>query len=307
MSDAENINVYAYLTPHPLDDESHLEEEWIDWLPGYIKGETDEEQPSQYHDENIALYDRIEELSTKVFRAALTRMFPLLKDFHFKNIQISIDYLNYFNSTALAGYDHQASNPAKGIYVFHINQRLLNRYLHLLEGNQNAIPNMSIWEHEIIHMIDHWQLIQASAFSNSDIPTNNLLYYQLKYREEGIANLFDLLDGKLDGIKSIKEAKEKFKVNYTSAKAQLEGLSKSTDQIRSSIYAGFDFYEIGPWLIVDMLMEFLCGYEFEDPETLEQRIASGVVIPDDIKFNLFELALKIDNEWFLGKLELEES
>jgi hypothetical protein len=305
MKTASDLNIYTYLTPHPLDDDNHLEEDWIDWLPGYTKGETEEGLPSYYHEDNIALYESIEELTAKVFRNALERMWPLLEGIHFNEIQLSIDYLNYMNTTStLAGYNHGVSNPAKGVYVFHINHNLLNRYVHFLDGHEGVIPDMGIWEHELVHLLDHWQSVGSSSFGLSTIPANNLQHYILKYREEGIANLFDLMDGKIKGIPSIEAAKEKFQSNVEIVKAKLQALERTDEQIRSEIYHGYDFYEIGPWLILDLLDElFFIMDEFEDAETIESKISSGILIPDQQKLEILDLALStIDNQYFIDRI-----
>lgn len=305
MTQLEDIKIYAYLTPDPLDDDSFLEEDWISWLPGYKSGETEEGLPSYYHEDNVALYERIEEYTTGRFRSALERMWPILDGIYIKQIQIAIDYTNFKNSSALAGYDHHRSIPAKGIYVFHLDQSLLNRYLHDLNGNEQAHLDMNLWEHELVHLLDHWQSVKASAFYGSDIPQNNLEYYLLKYRSEGLANLFDLLDGKIRKFQSRTEAKEKFATNYRHIQSKVQALEKTTDEIRSEMYGGYDFYEVGPWVMLDMVGEILEAADLEPVEDLEKQIAQGIAIPDETKLKVLKMAFIVDNEWFLGNLDLE--
>lgn len=305
MTRLEDIKIYAYLTPNPLDDESYLEEEWISWLPGYKTGDTEEGLPSFYHEDNIALYDRIENFTSDIFKSALERMWPLLQGIYFKQCQIAIDYTNYKNSDALAGYDHYHSDPAKGVYVFHADHRLINRYLHQIQGKEDAQLDMNLWEHEIIHLLDHWQSVMASAFHSSDLPQNNLEYYLLKYRSEGLANLFDLLDGKLTTIQSRTQAKERFETNYRQTQSKVLALEKTTRELRSEIYGAYDFYEIGPWLMLDMAEEILEANELETAEELEQKISQGISISDETKLKVLEMALLIDNDWFLEKLDLK--
>ncbi|MDO8969027.1 hypothetical protein [Algoriphagus sp.] len=305
MTPLEDIKVYAYLTPHPLEEDSFLEEEWISWLPGYKAGESEDGDSSIWREENIALYEKIENYSANVLKAALERMWPLLDGIYFNQIQLAIDYTNYKSSDALAGYDLYLSDPAKGNYVFHVDQSLLNRYLHFFNGNEKALPNMNIWEHELVHLKDHWQLVKASAFKNSAYPLNNLEYYLLKYREEGIANLFDLLDGKIQTFKSIAEAKRKFILNYTEVNKRLQPMEKSTEKDRMEIYSGLDFYEIGPWLILDMLNEIPMVTDIVDIESLEKNIADGIILEDSVKLEILKNTFYIDNNWFLGRLKLD--
>jgi hypothetical protein len=305
MTRLEDIKVYAYLTPHPLDEHSYLEEDWISWLPGYKAGESEDGDSSIYCEENIALYEKIENYSASVLKAALERMWPLLNGIYFHQIQLAIDYTNYKSSDALAGYDHYHSDPAKGIYLFHIDQSLLNRYSHFINGNEKALPDMNIWEHELVHLKDHWQLVKASSFKNSAFPLNNLEHYLLKYRIEGIANLFDLLDGKIQKFKSIAEAKRKFISNYNEVNKRLQSLEKSTDKDRKEIYSGYDFYEIGPWLILDMLREIPMVTDIVSIDILEKNIVDGIILEDSVKLEILENVFYIDNDWFLGRLKLD--
>jgi hypothetical protein len=305
MTRLEDIKIYPYLTPDPFDDESGFEEDWISWLPGYKTGETEDGEPSIYHGDNFRVYEKIENYISGIFRSALTRIWPLLEGIYFKQIQIAIDFTDFKNSSALAGYDTYKSDPARGIYVFHVDQTLLNRYLHFFQGNEQALPDMNLWEHELIHLIDHWQLVQASSLCNSNVPQNNLEYYLLKYRSEGLANLFDLLDGKLRKFKCRAEAKERLISNYNEIQAKIETFSYTTDQMRKELYSGYDFYEIGPWILLDMLDEifFLEGtYSAED---IEQKIKDGVILSDEDKLSILEKAFLMDNEWFLGRLKME--
>lgn len=64
MKTAQQLQISAYLSPHPLDDDSFLKEEWISWLPGYIKEETEEGMPSYYHDSNMITIGILQDLLT---------------------------------------------------------------------------------------------------------------------------------------------------------------------------------------------------------------------------------------------------
>jgi hypothetical protein len=242
MSETKDIKIHVYLTPHPLDEDTFLEEEWISWLPGYLKEETEDGLPSYHHDSNIELFQKIENLTENLFRKALERIWPLLNELHFNSLNIGIDYANHRNSgNSLAGYEYKYSNPSKGNYHFTVDYILLNRYAAFINQKIDTLPNLGIWEHELIHLLDHWEIVKASSLSYSDNPINNLHYYTLKYREEGIANLFDLLDVKIKGVKSINEAKDIFNRNHTKKKKRLYNLDKTTSHIRNEIYSGYDF------------------------------------------------------------------
>ena len=297
--------INAYLSPHPLGEDTFLEEEWISWIPGYVKEETEEEIPSYYHESNIALYDKIEKLTEELFQNAVNRLWPLLKDHHFKSFNIAIDYANYGNSkSSLAGYEFKHSMPGKGEYYFSVTPSLLKKYASFANLNTDLVPNLGIWEHELIHLLDHWDIVKASSLASSDIPINNLQYYLLKYREEGIANLFDLLDGNIKSISCIKEAKEIFQRNYAKTKERLLILDRTNSQVREDVYSGYDFYEVGPWLILDMLKEIPMVTDLIEIETLEQNIANGIVIDDQLKMQIIRNAFYIDIEYFNSRYRI---
>lgn len=301
MKTAQQLQISAYLSPHPLDDDSFLEEEWISWLPGYIKEETEEGMPSYYHDSNIALYEKIEGFTSELFKKGAKRIWPLLKDHHFEKIFISIDYSNYRSSTSLAGYNYKNSNPAKGSYHFCVDQNLLQRYSAFLDKKIDSLPDMNLWEHELIHLLDHCEILKASSFANSDLPLNNLQYYILKYREEGIANLLDLLDGKIEGISSRAQAKELFARNYAKTKLELSKHEKTDFKIRDEIYSGYDFYEVGPWIILDMLDDIPMVTDLIEIDELENMIINKQNINEEIKIEIIENAFFIDNNWYSSK------
>ena len=163
---------------------------------------------------------------------------------------------------------------------------------------------MNLWEHELIHLLDHWQIIESNGFFNSSLPQNNLQYYLLKYRSEGLANLFDLLDGKLKTIQSREEAKEKFQNNLDQVQAKILSLTQTSREDRIELYSGYDFYEIGPWIMLDLVDEILSVSELPDAEDLEEKLSQGVSIPDETKLEILKMAFYIDNDWFLSRLDL---
>lgn len=302
MNRPDELNINAYLSPHPLDEDSFLEEEWISWLPGYDKDETEDGLPSYYNDRNIILYEKIEKLTANLFRKGAERIWPLLKEHHFKNINIGIDYSNYKSDTSLAGYQYTYSNPAKGNYQFSVDRNLLLRYSAFLDEKTDRLPNMNLWEHELLHLIDHWDILKASSFAHSDLPLNNLRYYALKYREEGIANLLDLLDGKIEGVGSVAEAKDIFAINYAKIKSDLYKYDKTDDKTRSEIYTGYDFYEVGPWMILDMLDEIFSISKIADVKEIEKKIANREVIHEELKLEIIRNAFYFDIDWFMSRL-----
>lgn len=300
MTALQDIRIFPYLTPNPLKENSFLEESWISWFPNYKTGDSADGLPSFFHEENIAYFEKIENFVSEQFRTALQRMWPLFEGIYIEQIQISIDFLISTNPHTLASYIPQKSNPAKGKYIFSLNRNLLSRYLYTLEGRDGLIPKKNIWEHELVHLLDHWQIVNAQAFANSENPSNAFTYYLLKYREEGIANLHDLLDGKLSGPSSRAEATEKFILNVQQTQKTLEENPNLPHKEKLKLFSGYEFYELGPWLILDKMEELIAHTELEPIQALEEKIAEGVPISDESKLAYLKFALLIDNEWFLS-------
>lgn len=305
MNIEQKFKVEAYLCPSPFDPDSEFEDEFISWLPGYKKESAESGSVSYWSDENIALYEKIQEFAENEFNKAFARLRPLFEGIYIKTIDLQIDVAGFgCSKTALAGYNYNASKPAKGKYVFSIDQALIGRYAHFLEhNNTNVLPTTNIWEHELIHMLDNNQIIKGSLLMSSEIPENNLSYYKLKYREEGLANLFDLMDGKVKGISSIQEAKDKFNANEKNVLEKLESVKKSTTNIRSDTYAGYDFYEIGPWLMLAMLNEFPIASETIDMKALTEKIEKNETIKDDLKLEVMKYALRLSVDYFFDNID----
>ena len=124
MKDCKDLKINSYLSPHPLDEDSDMDDEFVSWIPGFLD-EPDEEQglTAYLRDENIELYKNIEQSVSNVIRTAFESMWPLLDKHIFKSIQVAIELISFGpNSTALAGYSYSYSEPEKGIYVFHVDQ-----------------------------------------------------------------------------------------------------------------------------------------------------------------------------------------
>jgi hypothetical protein len=109
------------------------------------------------------------------------------------------------------------------------------------------------------------------------------------------------LDGKLSGPSSRAEATEKFILNVQQTQKTLEEYPNLPHKEKLKLYSGYEFYELGPWLILDKMEEMITHTELEPIQTLEEKIAAGVPISDESKLAYLKHALLIDNEWFLSE------
>jgi hypothetical protein len=288
----DRLPVTAYLSPDPLDDDSDIEEGWISWIPGYL--DSDEYGVSYLHPQNIELSRRLESFTEAEFQKAFNRLKSLWHDKHVKAMNVVIDYTGFLGTEATASFDYARSEPECGIYSFAIHTPLLYRYANkLLHSEQAPQSTLNIWEHEIIHALDYRQILIASAFACSENPLNSLTYYTLKYREEGIANLLALLDGHVDGVHSIHEAKALFAKNCQRVGKELLALEKNSDNDRREIYKGYDFYEAGPWLILDLLSGNYSTVLDTDMACIEKRIQKKKAFSENEKLGILSDALKV--------------
>ncbi len=296
--------IYIYLTPDPFESDDCLEEDNFSWIPGYLSGEDEDGTVSFLREENTELFDKIFESFKGDISAALQRLKPLFDEFYLRQLNVALDFSGLLTRTksSLAGYYYHYSQPSKGIYSFSVDQNMLYRKaLFLRDAKKSVLPDMNLWEHELIHLFDHQELVAASLLKESEIGKNNLDYYCLKFREEGLANLFDLLDGKLKDISGVREAKEKFVSAYRIAAGKLMNEKNTTSEIRKEVYKGFDFYEIGPWLILAILhRDFSFSEDDLDIQSIFEKLTLGVVVEDAVKIKLLKRATYIDNQYFLS-------
>lgn len=302
MSELPDIKVYAFLDPDPTDPRIEMEEESVSWIPGYLNEQTPEGLAPCLHPTNRELYEKIKELAVSHFALAFERMSPMFDDYFFQPIQISLDLKEIIHQTEfLAEFDEHKSMQYNGSYHFYASKYLIRSYGLELIKNKSVLPSLNIWEHELIHVLDAKQVLKASMFKTSIDPNNNLIYYILKYRLEGIASFLDLFDGKISMIKSIEEAKALFETNVENVKSILSQHVKTTGKIRQSIYFSTDFYTVGPWLVLDQIRSYIPDYKWNE---ITKMINDGADIEDEIKFDLLSSALNDSNENFLSHFRL---
>ena len=120
--DVKNVNVNACLHPHPLMPDSYadIEVEWFSWMPGFDSRDLgDDDEEPLFRDNNILLYDKIEEIAVDRFNIALVNVWPLLDSYLINSLHISIDITGMLcSSSTLAAYNYVDSNPQKGNYTY---------------------------------------------------------------------------------------------------------------------------------------------------------------------------------------------
>ena len=302
---ADKIKINAYLSPHPLDDDSCLEPEDLKCIPGFDDRPIDEDgiYPS-FRDNNIEIYERIEMITEKMFRDAVKNMWPLLNNYVITRISIAIDYSGMlFGSNSLAAYNYVDSRPERGYYHFDLTRSFLIKQLHKIEAGEDlGLKFNTTWEHELIHLIDHWESVKSSIFRDSSIPDECYKYFLLKYRTEGIAELYYLLKGGRDDIKKMSEALQRFKDKVEKIKKDIFSQSSVSEDLKKIIYKDYDFYEVGPWVILNYLKSHEGGFHEDFIDSIINRIENSEVIDQNEILEIIKIALSIKSEDFLKQL-----
>ena len=293
------LPIAAYLVPDPLDEYNSTEPEWLEWIPGFNK---DTEEDPVYDEGNIERYEEIEKMVQDHFRNALENLWPLLNKIHFKSLQIAIDYSNMINCSdrTLAAFHYDRSKMTEGVYVFTMHGQLLHFYLnHKYKNEDLDFFKASIWEHEIIHLLDHTKILMSCLWGSSEIASENYKYYILKFREEGLADLYYLLNGHRN-INTLAEAKILFIEKVNLCKNRLELLTETSKETRDEIFSGRDFYDIGPWLILDLIKSLGADFYEEIVNDCINKTENGIAVEKEKIIEVLKIALSLNIEDFLG-------
>jgi len=302
----EEIKIFAYMAPHPLDEDSGTEPEFLEWIPGFVNEDDDEEGTTAlYRDSNIEIYKKIEFITEQYFTESVNNMWPLLSEIYIHSMQVAIDISGILGSTntSLAGYLFKRSNQQKGKYVFQLDLNLLVTYL---KKDEKKVPldfnEKSTWDHELIHLLDHNFITAAHLYKNSTSPHENFKYYLIKYREEGIADLYYVLHGHTE-IKNIDEAVALFKDNAITKKKQINFSVPSTDNTRSQLYEGINFYKYGPWLMLEILREIEINWDDDTVAKCIETISRNEAVPIETILDVIKKSLDIGPDDFLHSIE----
>ena len=294
--------IYSYMLPHPTDGDSECEDEFLSWLPGFLN-EPDEEQglPAYLREENVKLYRRIEEDAEQWLKEAMVRLWPLLQNHQFKSIQLIIDVFgNMLEGSTIAGYRPDSSKPERGFYHLELSRYMLHKLLVVkAEGRELSFDDHYSMEHELIHLLDHWEIVKESVYKLSKEPRENLKYVILKFRSEGLAELSRLLQGHFEKVGSIEEAASLFRSHWTACRERVAGMERTDEKTRLELYESYLHYSAGPWLVLDMLRTFEGGWHREIIEQCLATISRKEAVDHETLLEVLKIALRIDIVSFL--------
>jgi hypothetical protein len=288
----QGVNIVAYLSPHPLDDDLATEVEWVSWIPGFNHDDDADGMGIIYNDCNVLLYKSIEKQTTEIVKSAFNNLYPLFENHIIKDLFVWIDLFGIMgNKHAIAGYHYDKSKPANGKYQFNADHRLMVHYLSKNWRDLSANPKVLFtWEHELLHMLDHQLIEKVSVYKSSGETSELYKYFILKFREEGFAELYYLLLGNFDEILSIEQAKTAFLKLDLDVKRKM----KETGLFPEEVYEQYDYYELGPWLMLDCLRSFEGGFHEVHIENALLKIGKKEAMPREEIFTIIQIAIRMD-------------
>ena len=138
----------------------------------------------------------------------------------------------------------------------------------------------------------------CSSDLNSTSPYENFKYYLIKYREEGIADLYSVLNGNKDFI-NIEEAINQFKESAIKQKNEIDFTVPTTDKTKDKLFDGNDFYTYGPWLILEILRDIDEIFEEDTILKIIEKLEKKEPIDSESINEVIRRAVKISPKEFL--------
>ena len=147
----DEIEIFAYLAPHPTDDFSGLEGDFLEWIPGFLN-ENDEKEgiDAIYRNYNLEIYNKIEQILINHKHFYFNSFYPTFKDEIFDtnilSTQASQKELDYFNSNGMWPWSQDVIN----LYTDAINR---NHYIRTYSGDSVNYARKIYNEHAILQLL----------------------------------------------------------------------------------------------------------------------------------------------------------
>lgn len=279
----DNLSVSTIITleAYSLDDIKEFEGDW--------------------ENDDIFFEEIVYNVVAKHVMSAVRNLEPLLCNRIINHISVGVDILGI--EPGVAGFYYAFSDVEAGSYGFNIGGYMVNEYLKAYWNKEYELDtNIAfVWEHELTHLLDQHSLEEFKFCNNSTDVREFFMHYLLKYRNEGIAELYPMLK-KPETIVNIEMAKERFAKEL----ARINGLAwddkNGVEEVKKSLLDHTLYYTVGPWMILHILA---------NSETVEIR-SCAVAICDKISrseaienaeiLKLIEYALAINNAQFIRAL-----
>jgi len=257
--------------------------------------------PGNWNDEDIFIEEVASDVVYEHFTKAWRNLYPLIEGKTINSICIGIDILGLNNG--LARYCHEDSDNEEGNYGFAVGPYILYEYFKKYWDNTYIMDTITdfVWEHEILHMLDHNNIIEYRYHFYSNDVRELLVKHLLRFRNEGIAELFYILRNQ-GSIKTIEAARIKFKENFDTIVTLPWKEINKINQIKEYIDNNSLYYTIGPWLILHAI------YINSDKEgrNLVRKMAEHIKNGSEAEMTdimlIIKLALTIDNYTFIKSI-----
>lgn len=263
--------------------------------------EITDEFPGKYDSDECDFKDLSIELVYTHFTHAFDHMMPLFEGMKFISISIGIDVLGF--GPGQAGYYHTSSDNETGYYGFSVSPDLLSEYLHAYweESYQLSDNYVYMWEHELIHLLDHNQLNYILFNDRSSDRRELLIQYLMKFCNEGIANIFELCQGRLN-TRDMNSAVDKFKTLLGKIDELEWENQKDFPVLRNQLLNHSMCYSIGPWMVLNALCLSEDEIVSQKANDWKIRIENKEVISDAEIMELIKLSIQLSNGNFLDRL-----
>lgn len=138
----EQLNIYAYLSPDPYDEDCCFEFDWVDTLPG-LKCVC--EDVPLFDEHNIKVFENLTEFVEIQFKQGLEYLWPVLQSVNINNLGIAIDILNCLSKdTSIASYVWDKSNPQNGNFHFFASRSLACKYANHISSHKSLSPHSKL-------------------------------------------------------------------------------------------------------------------------------------------------------------------
>lgn len=239
--------------------------------------------------------EMIFETAKEHFCRALNMMLPLFEmrgDVNKINLKFEV------RPEALAGFYNQP-NRRKGVYMLCASDELLYEYaLEYFFGDTPDTRVASVWYHELMHLLDHENLELLASIPKPPNSVEALVYMMMRYRCEGIAEMYFLLNG-FSKFRSVQTARSVFKRKMNRLITKWPEGRSMVGRVCAFCIKDHGLYDIGVWMILHIL-----GCQDSKAYTPEAAIVANKIrkrkqLSENEILVMMEKALAIDNKTFI--------
>jgi hypothetical protein len=234
------------------------------------------------------------------FEMAAETLFPLLKDIPFRAIGI---YLTLEFKGDGAYYFSSYSDTGKGEYYFEVQGECISCFLREFWEEGYRVPHDAKYapHHELIHLLDHKQLLRYQLSFDSNRLGQMMVMFWENFRREGLAGLYGFL--KIEGDRpGWEDAKESFLRDFHHLTVlDWENVGKYGEHL--DVFQPDSIYDIGPWMVLHALFVTGDAAQREAVSTLMEDFGQGKAIPDSKILGMVKMGLQLPLDKFVAAMD----